>query len=114
MFQDLIKKNWPSAVEGEIYHSDLGKIHYWSGEEKNKIVVRFTYEGQTESDSKKVFFINSNNGDWILSQISTFHNSDSKLKLIKIISFKEFEELEEKYSTVIELFMQSRKSNLFF
>ena len=114
MLQNLIKENWPSAVEGDINHSYLGKIHFWTGEEKNRIVVRFTYEGQPESESKKIFFINSNNGDWLLSQISTFNTSNSKLKLTKIISFKEYEELEKKYRTVIELFMQSSESRQFF
>ena len=109
-----IKDNWPSAVEGSIDHPDLGIINYWTGEQKDRIVVRFSYEGQAKGESEKIFFINLNHGDWILSQISTFKSSDSKLKLTKIQSFKEYEDLENKYLTIIELFMKSRKSKKFF
>ena len=112
--ENKIKESWPSAVEGSIEHPDFGIIKYWTGEQNNRIVVRFSYEGQIKSESEIIFFINVNLGDWVLSQISTFKSSDSKLKLTKIQSFKEYEDLENKYLTIIELFMKSRKSRKFF
>ena len=112
--ENEIKESWPSAVEGRIEHPDIGIINYWTGEQNNRIVVRFSYKGQNKGESDKIFFINVNQGDWVLSQISTFKSSDSKLKLAKIQSFKEYEDLENKYLTIIELFMQSRKSIKFF
>ena len=81
--ENLIKENWPSAVQGDLSHSDLGIIHYWTGEEKDRIVVRFVYEGQSRGESEKIFFIKSNKKDWILTQISTFRPSDNKLKLTR-------------------------------
>ena len=108
--ENEIKDSWPSAVEGSIDHPDIGIINYWTGEQKDRIVVRFSYEGQIKGESEKIFFININQGDWVLSQISTFKSSDSMLKLTKIQSFKEYEDLEKKYFPVIELFMQSRQS----
>jgi len=112
--ENKIKESWPSAVEGSIEHPDFGIIKYWTGEQNNRIVVRFSYEGQIKSESEIIFFINVNLGDWVLSQISTFKSSDSKLKLTKIQSFKEYENLEKKYLTIIERFMESRKSRKFF
>ena len=47
-----IKENWPSAVEGSIEHPDLGIIKYWTGEQKDKIVVRFSYEGQIKEEAE--------------------------------------------------------------
>ena len=82
--------------------------------DKGRIVVRFRYKGQETGESEKIFFINSNNEDWVLSQIFSFKPSDLRLKLIKIQSFKEYEELEKKYSSVIELFMEARKKRKFF
>ena len=108
--EDEIKESWPSAVEGILDHPDIGIINYWTGEQKDKIVVRFRYEGQIKAESEKVFFINVNHGNWSLSQISTFKSSDSKLKLTKVQSFKEYEDLENKYFKIIEFFMQSRES----
>ena len=109
--EDVIRLNWPSAVEGSINHPDLGIIKYWTGEQKNRIVVRFSYEGQSIGESEKIFFIDLNHGDWDLSQISSFQPSDSKLKLTKMQSFKEYENLEKKYFSIIELFMESRKNS---
>ena len=104
-----IKKNWPSAVEGDLEHLGLGLIHYWTGEQRGKIVLRFSFEGQVEVESKKMFFINLKQDSWELSHISTFTTSDTKLKLIKNQSFKEEDELEKKYRSIIELFLDSRK-----
>jgi len=112
--ENKIKESWPSAVEGSIDHPVLGTINYWTGEQNDRIVVRFSYEGQIKSESEKLFFINVNQEDWVLSQISTFKSSDSKLKLTKIQSFKEYEDLENKYLTIIELFMKSRKKRKFY
>ena len=112
--ENEIKESWPSAVEGRLDHPDIGIINYWTGEQKDRIVVRFSYEGQNKGESEKIFFINENQGDWVLSQISTFKSSDSKLKLTKLQSFKEYEYLEKKYLTIMELFMQSRKNKKFF
>ena len=55
--EEEIKKNWPSAVEGSIEHPELGVVYYWTGEQHGKIVVRFSYDSQAESDSEKIFFI---------------------------------------------------------
>jgi len=112
--EDEIKDSWPSAVEGTIEHPNLGIINYWTGEQKDKIVVRFSYFGQIKEESEKIFFINLNQGDWVISQISTFKFSDSKLKLTRIKSFKEFEKLEKKYSSILEIFIKNRKSKKFF
>ncbi len=112
--ENEIKDNWPSAVEGNIEHPDLGIINYWTGEEKDRIVVRFKYEGQIKEESEKIFFINLNQGDWVLSQISTFKSSNSKLKLTKVHSFQEYEELEKKYHPIIELFIKFRESRKLF
>ena len=109
-----IKENWPSAVEGSIEHPDLGIIKYWTGEQKDKIVVRFIYEGQIKEEAEKIFFINLNQSGWSLSHISKFISSNTKLKLAKIQSFKEYEKLETKYSSIIELFIRVRKSKKFF
>jgi hypothetical protein len=107
--EEEIKKNWPSALEGDLEHPDLGLIHYWTGEQRGKIVLRFSFEGQAEVESKKMFFINMKQDSWELSHISTFQTSDTKLKLVKNQSFKELDELEKKYRSIIELYLDSRK-----
>ena len=104
-----IKVNWPSAVEGDLEHPELGVIHYWTGEQRGRIVLRFIFEGQNEVETKKMFFINLKQDSWELSHISTFQTFDSKLKLIKNQSFKERDELEKKYRSIIELFLDYRK-----
>jgi len=112
--EEKIKVNWPSAVEGVLEHPDLGSIYYWTGEQKDRIVLRFRYEGQSDGESEKIFFINLVQDDWILSHISTFQYTDSKLKLVKDQSFKELKELEKKYKSIIEIFLKSRKNKNFF
>jgi hypothetical protein len=107
--EEEINVNWPSAVEGDLEHPDLGLIHYWTGEQRGKIVLRFSFKGQSEVESKKMFFINLKQDSWELSHISTFQTSDSKLKLIKNQSFKEQDILEKNYRSIIELFLDSRK-----
>jgi hypothetical protein len=107
--EEQIKANWPSAVEGDVEHPELGLIHYWTGEQRGRIVLRFSFEGQAEGESEKMFFINLNQDSWELNHISTFQTTDSKLKLIKNQSFKEQDELEQKYRSTIELFLESRK-----
>ena len=112
--EEAIKKNWPSAVEGRFEHPELGEIQYWTGEQHGKIVVRFSYDSQTEGESENMFFINLVGKAWELSQISTFETHNSKLKLLKIQSFKEQEELEKKYRSLIDLFINSRNSEKMF
>lgn len=107
--EEEIKVNWPSALEGDFEHPELGLINYWTGEQRGRIVVRFDFVGQSEVESKKIFFINLKQDSWQLSHISTFQTFDSKLKLIKNQSFKEHDELEKKYRSIIELFLDSRK-----
>ena len=112
--EEEINKNWPSAVEGSLEHPELGVVHYWTGEQHGKIVVRFSYDTQTEGESENMFFINLVGKAWELSQISTFETLNSKLKLLKIQSFKKQDELEKKYRSIIELFIKSRNSaNMF-
>ena len=108
--EEEIKKNWPSAVEGSIDHPELGVVHYWTGEQHGKIVVRFSYDSQAEGESEKMFFIDLIKDSWELSHISTFESHNSKLKLLKIQSFKDRDELEKKYRSFIELFFNSRNS----
>ena len=112
--EEEIKKNWPSAVEGIIEHPEWGVIHYWTGEQHGKIVVRFSYDSQAEGESEKIFFIDLTNNSWELSHISTFESHNSKLKLLKIQSFKDHDELEKKYKSIIELFIKSRNSAKLF
>ena len=112
--QEEIKKNWPSAVEGSIEHPKLGVVHYWTGEQHGKIVVRFSYDSQAEGDSEKMFFIDLTKNSWELSHISTFESHNSKLKLLKIQSFKDQDELEKKYRSIIELFIKSRNLTKMF
>jgi hypothetical protein len=50
--EEEIKINWPSAVEGDLEHPELGFIHYWTGEQLGRIVLRFSYEGQAEGESE--------------------------------------------------------------
>ena len=107
--EEEIKKEWSSAVEGDLEHPGLGLIHYWTGEQRGKIVMRFSFEGQAEVESKKMFFIKLKQESWELSHISTFQTSDTKLNLVKNQSFKEQDELEKKYRSIIELFLVSRK-----
>jgi len=106
-----IKENWPSAVEGNLNHPDLGLIHYWTGEHGSKIVIRFKFESQDEGESDKIFFINLKQESWELSHISTFQFSDSKLKLVKNQSFKEQDQLEQKYRSIFELYVKNRKKS---
>ena len=106
--EEEIKKNWPSAVEGSIEHPELGVVHYWTGEQHGRIVVRFSYDSQAEGESEKMFFIDLTKNSWELSHISTFESHNSKLKLLKIQSFKDQDELEKKYKSIIELFIKSR------
>ena len=112
--EEEINKNWPSAVEGNIEHPELGVVYYWTGELHGKIVVRFSYDCQTEGESEKMFFINLTKNSWELSHISKFESHNSKLKLLKIHSFKDQDELEKKYRGIIELFIKSRNSAKMF
>ncbi len=112
--EEEIKKNWPSAVEGKFEHPELGKIQYWTGEQHGKIVVRFSYDSQTEGESEKMFFIYLVGNSWEISHISAFESNNSKLKLLKIQSFKEQDELEKKYRSLIDLFIESRNSEKLF
>ena len=112
--EEEIKKNWPSAVEGSIEHPELGVVYYWTGEQHGKIVVRFIYDSQAEGESEKMFFIDLTKNSWELSHISTFESNNSKLKLLKIQSFKEKDELEKKYRSIIGLFINSRNSAKIF
>ena len=112
--EEEIKKNWPSAVKGIIEHPELGVVQYWTGEQHGKIVVRFIYDSQDEGESEKMFFINLTKNSWELSHISKFESHHSKLKLLKIHSFKEQDELEKKYRGIIELFINSRNSAKMF
>ena len=107
--EDKIKENWPNAVEGDLEHPELGFIHYWTGEQRGRIVVRFSYTDQEEGESKKMFFIDLSKEGWILRHISTFQSQDSKLKLVKNQSFREQDEFEQKYRGIIDLFLESRK-----
>ena len=107
--EEEIKENWSSAVEGDLEHPELGFIHYWTGEQRDRIVVRFIYEGQDKGESEKMFFIDLSKEGWVLRHISTFQSQDSKLKLVKNQSFREQDELEQKYRSIIDLFLESRK-----
>ena len=44
--EEVLKKHWPSAVEGDFELPEKGTIHYWAGEQRGRIVVRFTYPQQ--------------------------------------------------------------------
>ncbi|MEE3022265.1 MAG: hypothetical protein VX367_06415, partial [SAR324 cluster bacterium] len=57
--EEELKKYWPSAVEGDFEHPEKGTIHYWAGEQRGRIVVRFTYPQQPAEDQNKVFFIDA-------------------------------------------------------
>ena len=46
--EEEIKENWPSAVEGDLEHPELGLIRYWTGEQRGRIVLRFSFERQAE------------------------------------------------------------------
>ena len=107
--EEEIKQNWPSAVEGDLEHPELGLIRYWTGEQRSRIVLRFSFERQAEGESAIMFFIHLKQDSWVLSHISTFQSSDSKLQLVKNQSFKDQDELENKYRSIIELFLESRK-----
>ena len=67
--EDLIKENWPSAIEGSIKHPNLGDIRYWTGEERNTIVVRFSYEGQPKEESEKSYTSTTNDVELEISSI---------------------------------------------
>ena len=112
--EEEIKNNWPSAVDGNIVHPELGVVNYWTGEQHGKIVVRFSYDSQNEAESEKMFFINLTKNSLVLSHISKFESHNSKLKLLKIHSFKDQDELEKKYRSIIELFIKSRNSAKMF
>ena len=112
--EEEIKKNWPSAVEGSIEHPELGVVHYWKGEQHGKVVARFSYDSQAEGESEKMFFIDLTKNSWELSHISTFESHNSKLRLLKIQSFKDQDELEKKYRSIIELFINSHNSAKMF
>ena len=112
--EEEINKNRPSAVEGNKEHPEQGVVYYWTGEQHGKIVVRFSYDSQAEGESEKVFFIDLNKNNWELSHISTFELHNSKLKLLKMQSFKDHDELEKKYKSIIELFIKSRNSEKMF
>ena len=112
--EEEIKKNWPSAVEGSFKHPEIGEVLFWTGEQHGKIAVRFCYDFQTAGDSGKVFFIDLTKNSWSLSHICSFESHDSKLKLLKIQSFKDQDELERKYRSIIELFIKSRNSAKMF
>ena len=112
--EEEIKNNWPSAVKGSIEHPKLGLVHYWTGEQRGKIVVRFIYDSQAAGESQNIFFIDLTEKCWELSHISTFQPYNSKLKLLKIKSFKTQDELEKKYRSIIELFIKSRNSSKMF
>ena len=112
--EDEIKKNWPSAVEGSVEHPEIGLVQYWTGEQHGKIVVRFNYNSQAEGDSEKMFFIVLTKNSWELSHFSSFKLHNSKLQLLKIQSFKEQDELEKKYRSIIELFIKSRNLSKMF
>ena len=55
-----------------------------------------------------MFFIDLSKEGWILRHISTFQSQDSKLKLVKNKSFREQDELEQKYRGIIDLFLEAR------
>ena len=112
--EEEIKKNWPSALEGTINHPEMGVVKYWTGEHNRKIVVRFFFDSQAEGESEKMFFINLSKNSWQLSHISTFESYNSKLKLLKIQSFKKQDELEKKYRSLIDQFIKSRNSAKMF
>ena len=61
-----------------------------------------------------MFFIDLVGNGWELSQIFGFESHGSKLKLLKIQSFKEQDELEKKYRSLIDLFIKSRNSEKLF
>ena len=107
--EEEIKQNWPSAIEGDLEHPELGLIRYWTGEQRSRIVLRFSFERQAEGESAIMFFIHLKQDSWVLSHISTFQSSDSKLQLVKNQSFKDQDELENKYRSIIELFLETRK-----
>ncbi len=114
MLEEEIQKSWPSAVEGDLEHPELGKIHYWTGEQRGRVVLRFRYEGQIQYESEKMFFVDLSKEGWILRHISTFQAMESGLKLIKNQSFRELDNLEQKYRGIIDLFIESRKSRSSF
>ena len=82
-FEEELKKHWPSAVEGDFEHSEKGVVHYWAGEQRGRIVVRFSYPQQPDEDQDKVFFIDAGTESWVLRHVSTFQNLNAELKLIK-------------------------------
>ncbi len=107
---DEVKQFWPSAVEGDLQHADLGNIHYWTGEQRGRVVVRFLYKYQPEEESDIVFFLDVSPEGWVLRHISTFQTRESDLKLITNQSFRVLDELEGKYRDIIDIFMEARKS----
>ncbi|HCP33780.1 MAG: hypothetical protein QF560_04245 [SAR324 cluster bacterium] len=108
-FEEELKKHWPSAVEGDFEHSEKGVVHYWAGEQRGRIVVRFSYPQQPDEDQDKVFFIDAGTESWVLRHVSTFQNLNAELKLIKNQSFRILDDLEQRYRTIIEDFMKVRE-----
>ena len=80
--EEEIKENWSSAVEGDLEHPELGFIHYWTGEQRGRIAVRFIYEGQDKGESEKMFFIDLRKEGWVLRHISTFKSQDSNYSVL--------------------------------
>ena len=106
--EEELKKHWPSAVEGDFEHPEKGTIHYWAGEQRGKIVVRFTYPQQPVEDQNKVFFIDAGTEGWVLRHVSEFQNLDAELKLVKNQSFRILDELNQRYRGIIDEFMKIR------
>ena len=107
-FEEELKKHWPSAVEGDFEHSEKGVIHYWAGEQRGRIVVRFTYLQQPVEDQNKVFFIDAGTEGWVLRHVSEFQNLEAELKLVKNQSFRILDELNQRYLGIIDEFMKVR------
>ena len=103
-----IEKHWPSAVEGDFEHPEKGTIHYWAGEQRGRIVVRFTYLQQPVEDQNKVFFIDAGTEGWVLRHVSEFQNLDAELKLVKNQSFRILDELKQRNLGIIYEFMKGR------
>ena len=103
-----LKKHWPSAVEGDFEHPEKGTIHFWAGEQRGRIVVRFTYSQQPVEDQNKVFFIDAGTEGWVLRHVSEFQNLDAELKLVKNQSFRILDELNQRYRGIIDEFMKVR------
>ncbi|SVC66444.1 uncharacterized protein METZ01_LOCUS319298, partial [marine metagenome] len=53
-------------------------VHYWAGEQRGRIVVRFSYPQQPDEDQDKVFFIDAGTESWVLRHVSTFQNLNAE------------------------------------